>query len=74
MAEKSQKQLAKETGCSQSLISLFETGKVFPGKSLKDAIAKALNKTEDEVFPGENSWPQEINEKRKDWIKQIGYC
>lgn len=55
MAEKTQKQLTKDTGCSQSLISLFETGKVIPGKSLKDAIAKALNRTEDEVFPGENS-------------------
>lgn len=55
MAEKSQKQLAKETGCSQSLISLFETGKVIPGKSLKEAIAKALNRIEDEIFPGKDS-------------------
>jgi len=52
MAEKTQKQLSKETGCSQSLISLFETDKVIPGKSLKKAIAKALNRTEDEIFLG----------------------
>lgn len=50
MAEKTQKQLAKETGCSQSLISLFEAGKVLPGKSLRETIAQALNKTEDEIF------------------------
>lgn len=28
--EKTQRQLAKEAGCSQSLISLFEKGKVIP--------------------------------------------
>ena len=54
MAEKTQKQLAKETGCSQSLISLFETGKVIPGKSLREVIAKTLNRTEEEIFPGES--------------------
>ncbi len=52
MAEKTQKQLAKETGCFQSLISLFETGKVIPGNSLKEAIAKALNRIKDDVFLG----------------------
>lgn len=55
MAEKSQKQLARETGCSQSLISLFEKGKVFPGKSLKKAISQVLGQPEDEVFPEENN-------------------
>lgn len=57
MAEKTQKELAKETGCSQSLISLFEKGKVIPGKSLKEAIAKALNRPQKEIF-GE----EEMNE------------
>jgi len=51
LSEKTQKELAKETRCSQSLISLFETGKVIPGKSLKIAISKALGKTEAETFP-----------------------
>lgn len=55
MAEKTQRQLGKETGCSQSLISLFEKGRVIPGKSLKEAIAKALCKSVEEVFPSENN-------------------
>lgn len=54
LAEKTQKQLGRETGCSQSLISLFERGKVLPGRSLKREIAKALNRSEEEVFPEED--------------------
>lgn len=54
LAEKTQKQLGRETSCSQSLISLFERGKVLPGRSLKREIAKALNRSEEEVFPEED--------------------
>ena len=50
MAGKTQRELAQETGCSQSLISLFETDKVIPGKSLKKAIARALKGSEEEIF------------------------
>jgi len=48
---KTQRELGKEIGCTQPLISMFETGKVIPGKSFKEAIAKALSKQEKEVFP-----------------------
>jgi len=54
LAEKTQEQLGRESNCSQSLISLFERGKVFPGRSLKKEIARALNRSEEEVFPDED--------------------
>jgi len=50
MAGKTQRELGQEAGCSQSLISLFEKEKVIPGKSLKRAIAQALNMAEAEIF------------------------
>lgn len=55
MTEMTQKRLAAEAGCSQSLISLFESGKVLPGRSLREAIAQALNKSEEEIFPEEEN-------------------
>lgn len=51
MAGKTQKQLGREIGASQALISLIECGKVLPGKSLKIAISQALNTSEREIFP-----------------------
>jgi len=50
-SEKTQREIAKEIGCTQALISMFETGKVIPGKKFKEAIAEALNRPEDEIFP-----------------------
>ena len=47
---KTQKQLAKEIGLTQPLISMFETDKVIPGESLMKTIAMALSKSEDELF------------------------
>ena len=54
MAEKTQKQLGREIGASQALISLIECGRVLPGKSLREAISTVLNKPENEIFPKEN--------------------
>lgn len=51
MAEKTQKQLGREIGASQALISLIECEKVLPGKSLRIAISQALNTPESEIFP-----------------------
>jgi transcriptional regulator with XRE-family HTH domain len=54
-SEKTQREIAKEIGCTQALISMFETGKVIPGKKFKEAIAEALNRPEDEIFPREDN-------------------
>lgn len=51
IANKTQRELAKEVGCSQSLISLFESGKVIPGKHLRESIAEALDAPKDDLFP-----------------------
>ena len=61
MAEKSQRQIAGEVKCSQSLISMIEKGTVLPGKSLRVAISSALNQKEEHVFPGKFPDHDELN-------------
>ena len=53
LSEKSQRELADEVNCTQPLISMFESGKLIPGKDLRRAIACALHMKEDDVFPKE---------------------
>lgn len=53
--EKTQRELAKEVGCTQPLISMFENEKLYPGPILKDALSKALNLPKDEIFAVENN-------------------
>lgn len=54
MSGKTQKQIAEKVGCTQALISMFESGRLIPGNKLRKALARALNKTEDEIFPKEH--------------------
>jgi len=57
ICEKTQEELSEEIGCTQALISMFERGIVIPGTKFKEAIAKALNRQQNEIF-GE----EEMNE------------
>ncbi|MFC2167783.1 helix-turn-helix transcriptional regulator [Acidobacteriota bacterium] len=51
LCEKTQAELANEIKCTQPLISMFESGRLIPGKDLRQAIANSLHKKEDEIFP-----------------------
>ena len=45
-----QDQLAEKTGCTRQTIGLIEAGKFNPSLRLCLAIAKALNKSHDDLF------------------------
>lgn len=51
IANLKQRELAEKVGITQSLISLLETKKIFPGEELQKKIAAALNEPKDQVFP-----------------------
>ena len=52
LSEKSQYELANESGVAQSRISLLENGLIDPSPREKERLATALGVSEDEVFYG----------------------